>query len=98
MKKLPVQCPSCGGKLFAKRLSCPSCKTEVEGSYPLPPLAQLSNEDQEFVRRFVRMSGSLKDMAQLMGFSYPTVRNRLDEIIERLKASEAESEAGDGNA
>lgn len=56
--------------------------------YPLPPLASLVQEDQDFVLQFVKVSGSLKDMAQLLGVSYPTVRNRLDEIIERLKRQE----------
>lgn len=56
--------------------------------YPLPPLASLVQEDQDFVLQFVKVSGSLKDMAQLLGVSYPTVRNRLDEIIERLKGQE----------
>jgi hypothetical protein len=93
MKKLPIQCPSCGGKLAVKRLCCSTCETEVEGDYPLPPLATLPVEDEEFIRRFVRMSGSLKDMAQLMRVSYPTVRNRLDDIIAKLKKAESESEA-----
>ena len=45
---------------------------------------QLSEEDQAFVCDFVKSSGSLKEMAQRMGLSYPTVRNRLDDIIEKL--------------
>lgn len=95
MKKLPVQCPSCGGKLSVKRLSCPKCQTEVEGAYSLPPLATLSDEDEEFVRHFVKLSGSLKDMAKLTRVSYPTVRNRLDDVIARLKKAESEKEAKD---
>ena len=92
MKKLPVQCPSCGDKLAVKKMSCPKCRTEVEGFYPLPPLASLSEEDEEFVRRFVLLSGSLKDMAKAMSVSYPTVRNRLDDIVEKLKKAESEKE------
>lgn len=55
--------------------------------YPLPPLASLSAEDQAFILEFVKASGSLKDMAALMKVSYPTVRNRLDEVISRLQAA-----------
>jgi hypothetical protein len=51
----------------------------------LPVLAQLSKEDQEFALQFILFSGSLKDMANKMGVSYPTVRNRLDDLIEKLK-------------
>jgi hypothetical protein len=85
MKQLPISCPSCGGRLSVKRLRCERCETEVEGSYSLPALASLGPEDQEFVMAFVKASGSLKEMAGLLKVSYPTVRNRLDEIIEKLK-------------
>jgi hypothetical protein len=87
-KALPLHCPSCGGGLIVKRLLCQGCETEVEGSYSFPPLVSLSKEDQEFVLDFIKASGSLKEMAKIMGISYPTVRNRLDEIIENLKKRE----------
>jgi hypothetical protein len=37
---------------------------------------------------FIKASGSLKEMARLLRLSYPTVRNRLDDIIERVKLAE----------
>jgi hypothetical protein len=48
------------------------------------PLDQLEPEDKEFVLRFVQASGSLKDVAQTYGVSYPTLRARLDRLIQRL--------------
>jgi hypothetical protein len=60
----------------------------VEGLYPLPALASLPVDDQEFIQEFIKASGSLKEMAVILGVSYPTVRNRLDEVIEKLKRSE----------
>ena len=71
------------------RLRCEQCETEVEGLYPLPALASLSADDQEFVQEFIKASGSLKEMARILGVSYPTVRNRLDEVIQKLKLSES---------
>lgn len=91
MKRLPVSCPSCGGGLAVKRLRCETCETEVEGFYPLPALAGLEQGDQEFIIEFIKASGSLKEMAVILGVSYPTVRNRLDEIIEKLKRREAQT-------
>lgn len=85
MKRLPTCCPSCGGILAVKRLRCDQCETEVEGLYALPPLAGLGPDDAEFILEFIKASGSLKDMAALLSVSYPTVRNRLDEIIAKLK-------------
>lgn len=89
MKRLPVSCPSCGGKLGVKRLRCDHCETEVEGFYGLPPLASLSPDDQEFILDFIKASGSLKEMADILKVSYPTVRNRLDEVIAKLNQAES---------
>ncbi len=89
VKTLPTICPSCGGKLEVRRLRCGQCETEVEGVYPLPPLLGLSQDDQDFILQFIRASGSLKEMAGHLKVSYPTVRNRLDGIIEQLNQSDA---------
>lgn len=83
-QKLPLKCPSCENTLKVKQLYCEKCSTEVTGLYSLPIISQLPIDDQKFILDFVKASGSLKDMAQSMKFSYPTVRNRLDEIIERI--------------
>ena len=88
MKVLPVICPACSSRLKVKRLECQDCLTQIEGAYELPPLAQLSDADQLFLLEFVKASGSLKEMAKFLKLSYPTVRNRLDEIIERIKLAE----------
>lgn len=84
-KRLPKTCPSCGSVLRVRSMYCHSCDTQIEGDYPLPPLSRLSDEEQRFVMDFVICSGSLKEMASRMGLSYPSVRNRLDEIIGELR-------------
>lgn len=85
MSKLPVKCPSCEQALNVSQLSCLKCDTIISGNYPLPKLMQLPQEDQEFILQFVTHSGSLKKMALQMEISYPTMRNKLDDIIEKLK-------------
>src|SRR4029077_15899135 len=52
----------------------------IEGPFTLPPLAQLPAEDQVFVAAFVRCHGSIKQMEQYFGVSYPTIKNRLNRI------------------
>jgi hypothetical protein len=84
---LPAHCPSCSAALEVERLRCPSCATRVGGQFELPPLLQLPSDDLEFIVAFVRASGSLKEMAELRHQSYPTIRNRLDEIISRLEGA-----------
>jgi hypothetical protein len=86
MKKIPINCPSCEQALMVSQLSCAHCETAISGSYSLPTLLQLSSEEQDFVFEFVRFSGSLKKMAEKMGKSYPTVRNRLDDILEKINS------------
>ena len=88
MKHLPTICPACNCRLKVKSLTCRQCETEIQGQYELPPLASLRPDDQSFIVDFMKASGSLKEMAKLLGLSYPTVRNRLDEIIERVKLAE----------
>ena len=57
----------------------------IEGSFTLPPLANLSAEDQVFVMAFMRCNGSIKDMEQMFGISYPTVKNRINRIAKQLE-------------
>ncbi len=45
----------------------------------------LSNEDLAFIKRFVLVSGSLKELAKAYDISYPTVRLRLDRLIDKIK-------------
>ena len=88
MKILPTICPACNEQLKVKSLLCKNCHTEIQGAYDLPPLGRLSIDDQLFLLDFIKVSGSLKDMAGILKLSYPTVRNRLDEIVERIKLIE----------
>jgi hypothetical protein len=91
IKILPLSCPSCANKLQVQSLWCERCDTTVKGLYDLPILASLSNEEQNFVVDFVKSSGSLKEMAQKMGLSYPTVRNMLDDLITKISHNQAET-------
>lgn len=84
MKKLPVHCPSCSETLKVSQLSCENCETLISGSYDLPVMMNLPRENQQFILDFVLSGGSLKKMATQLKKSYPTVRNMLDEVIEKL--------------
>jgi len=67
----------------------------IEGPFRLPPLAQLPAEDEVFVAAFVRCHGSIKQMEQYFGVSYPTIKNRLNRIGSQLSFVEIELEAGE---
>jgi hypothetical protein len=57
----------------------------LEGSFELPPLARLSMENQIFTIAFIRSHGSIKEMEEMFGISYPTVKNRLNRIAKQLE-------------
>jgi hypothetical protein len=85
-----------GKPLTVERVRLMDSGIAVEGSFSLPPLANLSAEDQVFVMAFIRCHGSIKDMEEMFGISYPTVKNRINriagqlELVEIVKASPRE--------
>ena len=57
----------------------------VEGAFELPQLARLTLEDQIFVAAFLKSHGSIKEMEQVFGVSYPTIKARLNRIAGQLE-------------
>ena len=74
-----------GAPLLIERVKLIQDDIALEGSFELPPLARLTMEDQIFVTAFIRSHGSIKDMEQFFGISYPTVKNRLNRISKMLE-------------
>jgi hypothetical protein len=74
-----------GKPITVERVRLVDSDIAIEGSFSLPPLASLSAEDQIFVMAFVRCHGSIKDMEQMFGISYPTVKNRINRIAQQLE-------------
>jgi hypothetical protein len=77
-------CPDCGNPMRITRASCPRCQVDLESQFELSPLARLSQEEQVFVTAFLRHHGSIRKMEELFDISYPTVKNRLKNIVTRL--------------
>ena len=67
-----------------RRLDCPRGHVAMEGEFDVPALARLSLEEQLFVTAFVRCHGSIKRMEEMFEISYPTVKNRLNAIADKL--------------
>jgi hypothetical protein len=74
-----------GSPLVVERVRIPEKGMAVEGSFTLPQLARLSLEDQVFIVAFVRSHGSIKEMEQVFGASYPTIKLRLSRIAGQLE-------------
>jgi hypothetical protein len=83
-----------GGAAFdIERVRLVEPDVAIEGRFTLPPIAQLTAEDQIFVAAFVRCHGSIKQMEKLFGVSYPTIKNRLNRIGRLLSFVEVEPTA-----
>jgi len=73
-----------GSSMTVERVRIIEKDIALEGQFELPPLARLTMEDQIFITAFIRSHGSIKDMEELFGISYPTVKNRLNRIANQL--------------
>jgi hypothetical protein len=79
-----------GARLEIERVRLVDQGIAIDGRFDLPPLAQLTAEDQVFVAAFVRCHGSIKQMEKYFGVSYPTIKNRLNRIGSQLSFVEIE--------
>lgn len=80
-------CPYCQKSMHVVGMHCPACDIEVRAEFPASRLAELPTEHQRFIELFVLSGGSLKQIAEQAGVSYPTVRSRLDRVIQTLRES-----------
>jgi len=74
-----------GQPIVVERVRIVDKDIAIEGAFELPELARLSLEDQVFITAFVRSHGSIKEMEQVFGVSYPTIKSRLARIANSFK-------------
>lgn len=89
MYPAPSNCPTCGHALDVRELHCPDCDTTVRGRWTPSVFQRLTEDQQTFLRIFVRSRGNLSEVERSLGVSYPTVRAKLEEIIELLQETPA---------
>lgn len=85
------KCPVCNENLQITKLKCPHCRTEISGNFQLDKFLRLDKEQLEFVEVFIKSRGNIKEVEREMGISYPTVRNKLDDVIGALGYNAEES-------
>ena len=84
-------CPYCGGPMVVARMTCDHCEIAVDATFPMSRLGSLPVEHQKFIEMFVLAGGNLKELAEQVGVSYPTLRSRLDKVIEALRGEIAKT-------
>ena len=82
--KVLNRCPVCSSKLLVKKLQCTKCNTVIENDFELSKFDYLNKGQLEFVEVFLKSRGNIKDVEKELGISYPTVRAKLDEVINSL--------------
>lgn len=95
MKTALSQCPVCDGDLTVTRLHCNTCDTTIEGRFTNGAFAGLAPEQLDFIETFVRCEGKLNRMEEELALSYPTIRNRLQEVIRALGYEPGREEAAE---
>lgn len=95
MNPVLTQCPVCKDELVITRLHCESCNTTVEGNFFAGPFSNLSHEQMQFIETFVRSEGKLTRMEDELKLSYPTIRNRLHEVIRAMGYEPGKDESFD---
>jgi hypothetical protein len=95
-------CPVCAGELEISRLHCSSCGTTIEGEFGVGRFGRLSHEQMALLESFLRSRGNLKEMERALGISYPTVRGRVEALVQALDLGDgdvpAETDEPDGQA
>lgn len=74
-----------GSSLVVERVRLPEKQISIEGEFSLPELARIGLEDQVFIIAFLRSHGSIKEMEQIFGVSYPTIKARLNRLAGQLE-------------
>jgi hypothetical protein len=75
----------CRGKSFIiKKVYVPEDNISIEGDFQLSNFATLNEQDQKFIAAFIKTHGSIKQMEQIFNISYPTVKNKLNELSKKL--------------
>jgi hypothetical protein len=83
-QKMVGRCPVCDNPLTITKLGCDKCGITLEGQFTGCRFCQLSNEHRSFAETFIKCRGNIKEVERELGISYPTVRGRLDGLIEAL--------------
>lgn len=82
--KMPHRCPVCDHDMKISKLACTFCPTKIEGEFSSCKFCRLPADQLIFMEAFIKCRGNIKEVEKELGISYPTVRSRLDSVIEAL--------------
>lgn len=80
-------CPSCEEKMIISELKCPKCDLRIKKDFEPCEFCQLSEDDHEFLKIFLRTQGRITDMEKILNISYPTIKTKIEHLLQNLKLS-----------
>lgn len=82
-----LSCPSCRSKMVISELKCPECDLKVRKDFSPCEFCQLSEDDHEFLKIFLRAQGRITDIEKILGISYPTIKTKIERLLTALRLS-----------
>lgn len=78
------KCPVCNSDTTITRITCDTCNTTIEGHFDLCKFCRLTPEQKLFIDVFIKCRGNIKEVEKELGVSYPTVKNKLEDVANAL--------------
>lgn len=83
-KEVLGKCPVCNSNTEVTSISCDCCGTKIEGHFQLCKYCRLTSEQKAFIDAFIKCRGNIKEVEKELGVSYPTVKNKLEDVAGAL--------------
>jgi hypothetical protein len=96
VRPIDNECPYCGTGLVVTQMTCGHCRVAINAPFPMSRLGSLPVEHQRFIEMFMLAGGNLKEIAEHANVSYPTIRSRLDKVIDALRGEIAKTRSVKG--
>lgn len=96
--KITAKCPVCSGDIIIKEFQCKHCGITVSGDMKMedvPANSYFNDEEWHFVREFLLCEGNLKCLGEKLNKSYPTLKNKLQEIKDKIPGYEPNAQLVD---
>jgi hypothetical protein len=89
------KCPVCNSDIEVLKIGCDVCGTIIEGHFNLCKFCKLTQEQKTFIDVFIKCRGNIKEVEKELGISYPTVKNKLEDVAGALgyKSSQAQADS-----
>jgi hypothetical protein len=78
------KCPMCRSKMLISEFRCSECGTAVSGDMEIPNVCLLPEDAYNFMLVFIKNRGNIREIEKELNISYPTVRSRLDNLLELM--------------